>query len=472
MGKVTGFLEVDRRDRKYKPAADRVRNFTEFVIPLGDAETQNQASRCMDCGIPFCHNGCPVNNQIPDWNDLVYNGDWKSAIDNLHSTNNFPEFTGRICPAPCEASCTLNITDEPVTIKTIECAIVDKAWEMGWINPQIPQTKTGKKVAIIGAGPAGLAAAQQLARQGHDVSLYEKNSKAGGLLRYGIPDFKMEKHHIDRRIEQMELEGVTFHFNQNIGTDSDINEIIQKYDAVILTGGSEKPRDLPIQGRDLDGIHFAMDFLPMQNRANSLEINDNEKTISANGKHVIVIGGGDTGSDCIGTSFRQGALSVTQLEIMPEPPEKENKALTWPNWPLKMRTSSSQAEGALRDFSVMTESFIGVDGRLTALNCIRVDNSMKKIDNSDFEIKADLVLLAMGFVHPVHEGLVKNSGVELNDRGNVNANDFDYQTNKEKVFVAGDMRRGQSLVVWAIREGRQAAHSVDKFLMGSTKLPR
>ena len=472
MGKVTGFLEVDRRDRKYKPAADRVRNFAEFVIPLGDAETQNQASRCMDCGIPFCHNGCPVNNQIPDWNDLVYNGDWKSAIDNLHSTNNFPEFTGRICPAPCEASCTLNITDEPVTIKTIECAIVDKAWEMGWINPQIPQTKTGKKVAIIGAGPAGLAAAQQLARQGHDVNLYEKNSKAGGLLRYGIPDFKMEKHHIDRRIEQMELEGVIFHFNQNIGTDSDINEIIQNYDAVILTGGSEKPRDLPIQGRDLDGIHFAMDFLPMQNRANSLEINDNEKTISANGKHVVVIGGGDTGSDCIGTSFRQGALSVTQLEIMPEPPEKENKALTWPNWPLKMRTSSSQAEGALRDFSVMTESFIGVDGRLTALNCIRVDNSMKKIDNSDFEIKADLVLLAMGFVHPVHEGLVKNSGVELNDRGNVNANDFDYQTNKEKVFVAGDMRRGQSLVVWAIREGRQAAHSVDKFLMGSTKLPR
>jgi len=472
MGKVTGFLEIDRRDRKYKPAADRVRNFREFVIPLGDAETQNQASRCMDCGIPFCHNGCPVNNQIPDWNDLVYNGDWKSAIDNLHSTNNFPEFTGRICPAPCEASCTLNITDEPVTIKTIECAIVDKAWEMGWINPQIPQTKTGKKVAIIGAGPAGLAAAQQLARQGHDVDLYEKNSKAGGLLRYGIPDFKMEKHHIDRRIEQMELEGVTFHFNQNIGTDSDINEIIQKNDAVILTGGSEKPRDLPIQGRDLDGIHFAMDFLPMQNRVNSLEINDDEKTISANGKHVVVIGGGDTGSDCIGTSFRQGALSVTQLEIMPEPPEKENKALTWPNWPLKMRTSSSQAEGALRDFSVMTESFTGVGGKLTALNCIRVDNSMKKIPNSDFGIKADLVLLAMGFVHPLHEGLVKNSGVELNDRGNVSANDFDYQTNKEKVFVAGDMRRGQSLVVWAIREGRQAAHSVDKFLMGSTKLPR
>lgn len=472
MGKVTGFLEIDRRDRKYKPAADRVRNFREFVIPLGDAETKNQASRCMDCGIPFCHNGCPVNNQIPDWNDLVYNGDWKSAIDNLHSTNNFPEFTGRICPAPCEASCTLNITDEPVTIKTIECAIVDKAWEMGWINPQIPQTKTGKKVAIIGAGPAGLAAAQQLARQGHDVDLYEKNSKAGGLLRYGIPDFKMEKHHIDRRIEQMELEGVTFHFNQNIGTDSDINEIIQKYDAVILTGGSEKPRDLPIQGRDLDGIHFAMDFLPMQNRVNSLEINDDEKTISANGKHVVVIGGGDTGSDCIGTSFRQGALSVTQLEIMPEPPEKENKALTWPNWPLKMRTSSSQAEGALRDFSVMTESFTGVEGKLTALNCIRVDNSMKKIPNSDFGIKADLVLLAMGFVHPLHEGLVKNSGVELNDRGNVSANDFDYQTNKEKVFVAGDMRRGQSLVVWAIREGRQAAHSVDKFLMGSTKLPR
>lgn len=472
MGKPTGFLEHERVNESSVPVDDRLKNYNEFVIAHSDDEASRQGARCMDCGIPFCQSGCPVNNIIPDWNDLVYRQNWQSALQTLHSTNNFPEFTGRICPAPCEASCTLNITDEPVTIKTIECAIVDKAWEMGWINPQIPQTKTGKKVAIIGAGPAGLAAAQQLARQGHDVNLYEKNSKAGGLLRYGIPDFKMEKHHIDRRIEQMELEGVTFHFNQNIGTDSDINEIIQKYDAVILTGGSEKPRDLPIQGRDLDGIHFAMDFLPMQNRVNSIEISDDEKTISANGKHVVVIGGGDTGSDCIGTSFRQGALSVSQLEIMPEPPEKENKALTWPNWPLKMRTSSSQAEGALRDFSVMTECFTGVDGKLTALNCIRIDNSMEKIPNSDFEIKADLVLLAMGFVHPLHEGLVKNSGVELNDRGNVSANDFDYQTNKEKVFVAGDMRRGQSLVVWAIREGRQAAHSVDKFLMGSTKLPR
>ncbi len=472
MGKVTGFLEIDRHDRKYKPAADRVRNYNEFVIPLSDSETKKQAARCMDCGIPFCHNGCPVNNQIPDWNDLVYTGNWEEAASNLHSTNNFPEFTGRICPAPCEASCTLNITDEPVTIKTVECAIVDKAWQNCWIRPIISSVKTDKSIAIIGSGPAGLAAAQQLARQGHSVSVYEKNSKAGGLLRYGIPDFKMEKHHIDRRVEQMEAEGVNFHFDKNIGVDIKFAEIQEDHDAIILTGGSEKPRDLMIEGRDLDGVHFAMDFLPMQNRIVSYEISDNERTISANGKHVVVIGGGDTGSDCIGTSFRQGALSVTQLEIMPQPPDKENKELTWPFWPLKMRTSSSQAEGAARDFSVLTESFKGADGVLTGLNCIRVDDNLKKVKNSEFEIRADLVLLAMGFVHPIYEGLLKETGVDLNDRGNVQANDIDYKTNIDNIFVAGDMRRGQSLVVWAIREGRQVAHSVDKYLMGHTKLPR
>jgi glutamate synthase (NADPH/NADH) small chain len=472
MGKVTGFLEIDRHDRKYKPASDRIRNYKEFVIPLGDAETKSQAARCMDCGIPFCHTGCPVNNQIPDWNDLVYSDNWEQASANLHSTNNFPEFTGRICPAPCEASCTLNITDEPVTIKTIECAIVDKAWQNGWIKPMVSTEKTGKNIAIIGSGPAGLAAAQQLARQGHSVDVYEKNSKAGGLLRYGIPDFKMEKHHIDRRVEQMQAEGVTFHFEKNIGIDLSMADIEKNYDAIILSGGSEKPRDLPIEGRDLSGIHFAMDFLPLQNKVISYEISENEKSITANGKHVVVIGGGDTGSDCIGTSFRQGALSVTQLEIMPEPPEKENKQMTWPYWPLKMRTSSSQAEGAMRDFSVLTESFEGSDGILTGLNCIRVDDNLKKIDNSAFKIKADLVLLAMGFVHPIHEGLLKQIGVSLNDRGNVQANENDYMTNINKIFVAGDMRRGQSLVVWAIREGRQVAHSVDKYLMGQTNLPR
>ena len=472
MGKVTGFLEIDRHDRKYKPASDRIRNYKEFVIPLGDAETKSQAARCMDCGIPFCHTGCPVNNQIPDWNDLVYSDNWEQASANLHSTNNFPEFTGRICPAPCEASCTLNITDEPVTIKTIECAIVDKAWQNGWIKPMVSTEKTGKNIAIIGSGPAGLAAAQQLARQGHSVDVYEKNSKAGGLLRYGIPDFKMEKHHIDRRVEQMQAEGVTFHFEKNIGVDLSMADIEKNYDAIILSGGSEKPRDLPIEGRDLSGIHFAMDFLPLQNKVISYEISENEKSITANGKHVVVIGGGDTGSDCIGTSFRQGALSVTQLEIMPEPPEKENKQMTWPYWPLKMRTSSSQAEGAMRDFSVLTESFEGSDGILTGLNCTRVDDNLKKIDNSAFKIKADLVLLAMGFVHPIHEGLLKQIGVTLNDRGNVQANENDYMTNINKIFVAGDMRRGQSLVVWAIREGRQVAHSVDKYLMGQTNLPR
>jgi len=472
LGKITGFLEIDRQDRKYLPAADRIRNYREFVIPLTENAVRDQAARCMDCGIPYCHNGCPVNNQIPDWNDLVYRSDWEEACRNLHSTNNFPEFTGRICPAPCEASCTLNLTDQPVTIKTIECSIVDRGWQEGWIKPQVPAQKTGKRIAIVGSGPAGLAAAQQLARCGHDVHLFEKNQKAGGLLRYGIPDFKMEKHLIDRRVAQMEAEGVTFHCGVHIGVDKNAKELTAEFDAVILAGGSEKPRDLPVEGRELSGVHFAMEFLPQQNRRVSDEPIGQVEPILANGKHVVVIGGGDTGSDCIGTSFRQGAVSVTQLEIMPAPPEKENKLLTWPDWPLKMRTSSSQAEGAARDFAVMTRRIIGKDGHVTAVECVRVDDKMQPVEGSEFEIKADLVLLAMGFVHPVHEGMLKELGVELDQRGNVAADTATYTSSLDKVFAAGDMRRGQSLVVWAIREGRQAAREVDLFLMGETRLPR
>lgn len=472
MGKITGFLEIDRQDRKYLPAADRIRNYREFVIPLAEEAVKDQAARCMDCGIPYCHNGCPVNNQIPDWNDLVYHADWEEACRNLHSTNNFPEFTGRICPAPCEASCTLNLTDQPVTIKTIECSIVDRGWKEGWIAPQVPAQKTGKRVAIVGAGPAGLAAAQQLARRGHDVHVFEKFQKAGGLLRYGIPDFKMEKTLIDRRIEQMEAEGVTFHYGVHIGVTKPATELNEEFDAIILTGGSEKPRDLPVEGRELSGVHFAMEFLPQQNRRVSDEPIGQVEPILAGGKHVVVIGGGDTGSDCIGTSFRQGAVRVTQLEIMPAPPERENKLLTWPDWPLKMRTSSSQAEGAVRDFAVMTRRIIGKDGHVTAVECVRVDEKMQPVPNSEFEIKADLVLLAMGFVHPVHEGMLKELGVQLDQRGNVAADTATYKSNLDKIFSAGDMRRGQSLVVWAIREGRQAAREVDLFLMGETKLPR
>lgn len=472
LGKITGFLEIDRQDRKYLPAADRIRNYREFVIPLTENAVRDQAARCMDCGIPYCHNGCPVNNQIPDWNDLVYRSDWEEACRNLHSTNNFPEFTGRICPAPCEASCTLNLTDQPVTIKTIECSIVDRGWQEGWIKPQVPAQKTGKRIAIVGSGPAGLAAAQQLARCGHDVHLFEKNQKAGGLLRYGIPDFKMEKHLIDRRVAQMEAEGVTFHCGVHIGVDKNAKELTAEFDAVILAGGSEKPRDLPVEGRELSGVHFAMEFLPQQNRRVSDEPIGQVEPILANGKHVVVIGGGDTGSDCIGTSFRQGAVSVTQLEIMPAPPEKENKLLTWPDWPLKMRTSSSQAEGSARDFAVMTRRIIGKDGHVTAVECVRVDDKMQPVEGSEFEIKADLVLLAMGFVHPVHEGMLKELGVELDQRGNVEADTATYTSSLDKVFAAGDMRRGQSLVVWAIREGRQAAREVDLFLMGETRLPR
>jgi glutamate synthase (NADPH) small chain len=472
MGKVTGFLEIDRQERKYAPAADRVRHYNEFIIPLSDEGTRNQAARCMDCGIPYCQSGCPVNNQIPDWNDLVYNNRWEEASRNLHSTNNFPEFTGRICPAPCEASCTLNIDDNPVTIKSIECAIVDRAWSEGWLKPEIAAEKTGKKVAIIGGGPAGLAAAQQLARAGHNVHLFEKSRKVGGLMRYGIPDFKMEKHHIDRRVAQMEAEGVTFHYGAHIGVTQDAQQLVDSFDAVLMTGGAEKPRDLPIPGRELAGIHPAMDFLPQQNRRVSKESPLDNNPILAGGKHVIVIGGGDTGSDCIGTSHRQGALSVTQLEIMPRPPDKENKPLVWPDWPLKFRTSSSQQEGAERDFSVVTKSFSGENGEVKKLHCVRVDSKMQPIAGTEFELKADLVLLAMGFLGPVQEGMLASLGVKLDGRGNVEANVMNYKSSIPKVFSAGDMRRGQSLVVWAIREGRQAARAVDEFLMGESTLPR
>ena len=472
MGKVTGFLEIDRRDRRYAPASDRIRHYKEFVIPLSEEAVKDQAARCMNCGIPYCHNGCPVNNQIPDWNDLVYNNNWEEASRNLHSTNNFPEFTGRVCPAPCEASCTLNLNDQSVTIKSIECAIVDRAWSEGWLVSEAPAHKTGKKIAVVGSGPAGLAAAQQLARAGHDVHVYEKQAKAGGLLRYGIPDFKMEKHLIDRRVKQMEGEGVTFHYNVNVGVSLKVDDLVAGHDAVILAGGSEKPRDLPIPGRELAGVHFAMDFLPQQNRRVSKEPLTTNAPILASGKHVVVIGGGDTGSDCIGTSVRQGALSVTQLEIMPKPPEKENKLLVWPEWPLKMRTSSSHEEGADRDFAVNTVEFAGENGAVKSLKCVRVDGKFQPVPGTEFEIKADLVLLAMGFVAPISEGLIQSLGVKLDNRGNVAADTMSYKSTKEKVFACGDMRRGQSLVVWAIREGRQTAHSVDKFLMGSTVLPR
>jgi glutamate synthase (NADPH/NADH) small chain len=472
MGKVTGFLEIDRQDRKYAPASDRIRHYKEFVLPVSEATIKDQASRCMNCGIPFCHNGCPVNNQIPDWNDLVYQEDWEEALRNLHSTNNFPEFTGRVCPAPCEAACTLNIEDTPVTIKSIECAIIDKGWEMGWVVPEPPKAKTGKSVGIVGSGPAGLAAAQQLARAGHDVHVYEKNARAGGLLRYGIPDFKMEKRHVDRRVQQMEAEGVTFHYEVNVGVDVKAQELADRHDALVLTGGAEKPRDLPIPGRDLAGVHFAMDFLPQQNRRVSNE-GVTAEPILAGGKHVVVVGGGDTGSDCIGTSVRQGALSVTQLEIMPQPPEKENKLLTWPNWPLKLRTSSSHQEGAERQFAVATVRFEGDGkGNVAKLICAQSGSDFKPVPGTEFELKADLVLLAMGFVQPVHDGMVQELAVATDARGNVKATERDYRTSLDKVFAAGDMRRGQSLVVWAIREGRQAARAVDEFLMGESQLPR
>jgi len=483
MGKPTGFLEIERRDRTYRPAAERVKNWDEFIQPLGDTGVANQAARCMDCGIPFCHNGCPVNNMIPDWNNLVYRGQWQSALRTLHSTNNFPEFTGRVCPAPCEAACTLNIDDTPVTIKTVECAIVDKGWDEGWIHPQPPAHSTGKRVAIIGSGPAGLACAQQLARVGHAVTVFERNDRIGGLLRYGIPDFKMAKSLIDRRVEQMTVEGVDFRTNVDVGGEVPLASLLDRYDAVVLAGGAEQPRDLDVPGRALDGIHFAVDFLTQQNKrvaGDSETVAAGGQTLTARGKQVVVIGGGDTGSDCIGTSVRQGAASVIQLEIMPRPPEHEDKALTWPNWPLKLRSSHAHDEGTERDWAVLTKRAIGVHGRVEAIECVRVEwvkasggrMQMQEIAGSTFRIPADLVLLAMGFTGPRTAGLLEQAGITLDPRGNVEASDSDYRTSNPKVYTAGDMRRGQSLVVWAIREGRQCARAIDEALMGRTSLPR
>jgi glutamate synthase (NADPH/NADH) small chain len=483
MGKPTGFLEFKRKDRGYDKPAERVRSYREFVKRMPEGEVREQAARCMDCGIPFCHTGCPVNNQIPDWNSLVHRSQWRAALDNLHSTNNFPEFTGRVCPAPCEAACVLNIDDNPVTIKTIECEIVDRGWDEGWIKPQTSARGTGKRIAIVGSGPAGLACAQQLARAGHAPTVFEKHDRVGGLLRYGIPDFKMEKRLIDRRVKQMEAEGVIFRTGMYVGIDVTVQRILDDYQVLVLAGGAEQPRDLLVPGRELDGVHFAMDFLTQQNRRIA---GDDEKTaapggtITAEGKHVIVIGGGDTGSDCIGTSTRQGAASITQLEIMPKPPEMEDKGLTWPDWPLKLRTSSSQEEGCERDWAVITKRAIGESGKISSLVCARVEwetNSrgrmeMKEVPGSEFELKADLVLLAMGFTGPIVPGLVDQSRTTLDPRGNVQANVLNYQTSVPNIFACGDMRRGQSLVVWAIREGRQCAHAVDEFLMGATSLPR
>jgi glutamate synthase (NADPH/NADH) small chain len=498
MGKVTGFLDFPRLAEGYVAPAERVKNYKEFVmhlsdeeaktqgarcmdykeftIPVKEKELKNQGARCMDCGIPICNNGCPVNNIIPDWNDLVYKQDWEGALEVLHSTNNFPEFTSRICPAPCESACTLNINSDPVGIKSIEHAIIDKAWENNWVLPQVPKNKTGKKIAIVGSGPAGMAAAQQLARVGHHVVVLEKNDRIGGLLRYGIPDFKMEKIHIDRRVKQMEEEGVVFKTNQNVGENVKPDDLIDEYDAVILAGGAEWPRDLPIPGRDLDGVHFAMDFLPLQNKVVAGDKFDDQ--IMATNKHVVVIGGGDTGSDCVGTSNRHGAASISQFELMPQPPENENKLLAWPYWPLKMRTSSSHEEGCDRDWSIATKSFVDDgNGKVKELIASKVkweDGKMMEIPGSEFKLKADLVLLAMGFISP-QQKILDLFNVEKDQRGNAKADtegESSYATSKNKVFAAGDMRRGQSLVVWAIREGRQCARSVDEFLMGKTTLPR
>ena len=478
MGKETGFLELDRRERDYLDPKERLKNYREFIIQPDDATLAGQASRCMNCGIPYCHNGCPVNNMIPDWNHLVYEADWKRALSNLHSTNNFPEFTGRICPAPCEAACTLNIIDQPVTIKSIECAIVDRGWNEGWITPQVPAQRTGKSVAVVGSGPAGLACAQQLARAGHSVTVFEKSDRLGGLLRYGIPDFKMEKHLINRRAQQMEAEGVTFKTSKEVGVDISFKSLQENFDAVVLAGGAEDARALAIPGAEMQGVRLAMEFLTQQNKrvAGDDELRAAPRgTLSATGKHIVVLGGGDTGSDCVGTSNRQGALSVTQLEIMPKPPEKEDKALTWPDWPMKLRTSSSHQEGVERDWAVLAKRVLGDGEKVTGLECVRVEwvgGQMQEMAGSEFTIPADLILLAMGFVGPKKAGLLEQAGVDLSARGNVDADTESYATSVPGVFACGDMRRGQSLVVWAIREGRQAARSVDEALMGVSELPR
>ncbi|MBF0563395.1 MAG: glutamate synthase subunit beta [Alphaproteobacteria bacterium] len=472
MGKPTGFLEIVRRDRTYAPVTQRVLHYDEFVVPLSPDDLKNQGARCMDCGIPYCHAGCPVNNVIPDWNDLVYRDRWHAACDALHATNNFPEFTGRVCPAPCETSCTLNLSDSPVTIRTIECAIVDRGWAEGWLGPHIPRHRSGTRVAVIGSGPAGMACAQQLARAGHSVVVFEKAPRIGGLLRYGIPDFKLNKALIDRRIAQMRAEGVEFRPNTHVGVNCPVDHIQDRFDALVLAGGAEHPRDLTVPGRDLGGIHFAMDYLRQQNHINAGHPVPSDKRILATGKHTVVIGGGDTGSDCVGTAIRQGAASVTQIEIMPKPPEREKKDVTWPDWPLKLRTSSSQEEGCRRDWSVTTKRFSGTDGKVATLHAVRVDNAMREIPGSEFDMPANLVLLAMGFLHPVQEGLLADLGVAVDERRNVKASMDNYQTSQPHIFAAGDMRRGQSLVVWAIREGRQCARAVDAFLMGRSDLPR
>lgn len=483
MTKPTGFLEIERSDRGYLKPAARKKTWTEFTERMAPGDVARQATRCMDCGIPFCHNGCPVNNMIPDWNNLVQADDWKAALETLHSTNNFPEFTGRVCPAPCEASCTLNIDDAPVTIKTIECEIVDRGWDEDWIKPQTAARGTGKRIAVVGSGPAGLACAQQLARAGHAPTVFEKADRVGGLLRYGIPDFKMQKHLIDRRMRQMEIEGVIFRTGIEVGVTVPLQRLLDEYEVIVLAGGAETPRDLTIEGRKLAGVHFAMDFLTQQNKrvaGDAPKIAAPKGAISAKGRHVVVIGGGDTGSDCVGTSTRQGALSVTNFEIMPRPPEKEDKALTWPDWPLKLRTSSSHQEGCERDWAVVTKRFVGDGVRVTGIECIRVEwakgadgrMAMRELEGTQFTIPCDLVLLAMGFTGAWRKGLLEQAKVVIDPRGNVQADTQNYQTSQPKIFACGDLRRGQSLVVWAIREGRQCARAVDEALMGSTELPR
>jgi len=478
MGNETGFLELDRRERDYLDPKERLKNYREFIVQPDEGTLAGQASRCMNCGIPYCHTGCPVNNLIPDWNHLVYEADWKRALAMLHSTNNFPEFTGRICPAPCEAACTLNIIDQPVTIKSIECAIIDRGWKEGWVTPKVPETRTGKSVAVVGSGPAGLACAQQLARAGHSVTVFEKSDRVGGLLRYGIPDFKMEKQLINRRCVQMEAEGVTFKTSKEVGVDVSFKSLQENFDAVVLAGGAEDARPLSIPGAEMTGVRRAMEFLTQQNKrvAGDDELRAAPRgSLTATGKHVVVLGGGDTGSDCVGTSNRQGAKSVTQLEIMPKPPEKEDKALTWPDWPMKLRTSSSHQEGVERDWAVLAKRVIGDGEAVTGLECVRVGWSggqMREMEGSEFIIPADLILLAMGFVGPVKAGLLEQAGVDLSPRGNVDADTESYATSVPGVFACGDMRRGQSLVVWAIREGRQTARAVDEALMGVSELPR